>query len=320
MPNLSSPYRAFGIFRNPHVQTIFANIARFPTKVPYRRERLTLPDGDFVDLDWSENGNSELLITLHGLEGSSDRPYIRGVSRYAQLCGLDVLGFNFRGCSGEPNVLLRSYHSGETNDLRQVLAHVKELDRYSKIHLVGFSLGGNVVLKFAGEEGSEIDPIIGKIVSISAPVDLHNCSIELEHWKNWIYMTRFMIGLRQKVRNRREILKQGLIDIKALLNASNFSQFDSLYTAPAHGFRDAIHYWTESSSLPFLSKIKVPTLLLNALDDTFLGNNCYPYSVADENPHLHLETPKHGGHVGFVTRKNKNIYYSDKRAIDFILE
>ncbi|MEL6636267.1 MAG: alpha/beta fold hydrolase [Bacteroidota bacterium] len=305
--------------RNPHIQTIYAGLIRPLPEVAYQRERWETPDGDFLDLDWSRVGGRQLVLVLHGLEGSADRPYSRGIVRVMNEAGWDGLGLNFRGCSGEINRLARAYHSGETEDVRWVLRKIIASGSYERIALVGFSLGGNVTLKYLGEEGSGLASEIVAGVAISVPVDLESCSHELSRWYNYPYLLRFLRSLKASTLEKRALLPEH-IDLDAVLSARDFKEFDDVATAPLHGFKNAVDYWTQSSSKPFLADIRIPTLILNAADDTFLSAACYPREIARRSTFVHLEVPKWGGHVGFVHFDASRHYWSEQRVCRFLRE
>ena len=287
--------------RSGHLQTILPTLFRQVDGVAYRRERLDLDDGDFLDLDWvGTAGGSRVAVVAHGLEGSSDRAYVRGMARELARRGWTVCAWNLRGCSGEPNRLLRSYHSGATEDLDAVVGHVLHLGAEA-VAVVGFSLGGNLTLKWLGEQGEGIDPRVVVGAGVSVPVDLASSSETMEAWSRRIYMLRFMRSLSGKVEAKADQFRADL-DLEAIRAARTFQQFDGLFTAPVHGFDSAEDYWARASSLPGLASIGIPTLLLNALDDPFLGPTCFPAEAARANPNLTLLAPSHGGHVGFMQR------------------
>ncbi len=311
------PFKPPLLLRNCHFQTTYAGLFRPNPAVDYQRERLHTPDGDFLDLDWSKIGARKLVLVLHGLEGSADRPYVRGIVKIMNEAGWDAAGLNFRGCSGEANLVSRAYHSGETEDLDWVLQKIMASGVYEEIALVGFSLGGNVALKYVGERGDKISPIIKKAIGISVPVHLESSCIEISKLENRIYLRRFLATLKEKTLAKRHLLPDH-IDLEAVAQSRDFPQFDGAATAPIHGFSSANDYYSRSSSLQFLPSIKIPTLLLNALDDSFLSKACYPYELAKENPFLYLETPKHGGHVGFVYFKGNGYYWSELRVKAFL--
>ena len=311
-----STYQPHWWLKNPHLQTIYPTIFRPGPKVNYHRERIQTPDRDFLDIDWVKQGSNDLVIALHGLEGSSRSKYIPGMLKAFFNQGWDGLGVNFRGCSGQPNLQPRAYHSGETGDLQLVLDHITTSWNYTRIVLVGFSLGGNVVLKYLGEKGREIHPLISHAVTFSVPVDLSASSTRLDQRENFIYLQRFMRRLRKKVRLKIHQLPAGMNPD----NLKNFRQFDDAITAPLHGFRDAEDYYQRSSSKQFLPNIRVPTLLVNALNDPFLTPECFPYAAAAKSKYFFLETPFHGGHVGFTRINRQNLFWSEKRAFAFVGE
>lgn len=313
-PSYSPP---FG-FCNTHLQTIYPTLFRKVPLVTPRRERISTPDDDFIDLDWSTRTQSKRLVVLtHGLEGHARSHYCQGMARAFQSAGWDALAWNFRGCSGEPNRQIVSYHSGATSELQIVLDHVFANSDYQEIALVGFSLGGNLTLKYLGDLGTNIDSRIRGAVAISVPCDLASSSHQLEHWKNRIYMARFMRSLRAKIKEKAKRFP-GKLKLDGLDKMHTFAEFDDAYTAPIHGFDGAEDYWTQSSCRHVLNQIAVPSLLINALDDPFLSPKCYPQAAATRNPNFHLETPAHGGHLGFVTFKDQGIYWTERRAVAFL--
>ncbi|MBM4327534.1 MAG: alpha/beta fold hydrolase [Deltaproteobacteria bacterium] len=320
MPVVShSSYVPPKLFANAHAQTIFPSLLRRVRGIQYVRERIDTPDGDFVDVDTSKVGAAQAAILLHGLEGDSSRAYMRGMARALNKRGWDALAFNFRGCSGESNRTLRFYHSGETGDLQTVISYVTRTGAYARLALVGFSLGGNVILKYLGERGRELSGQIWKAVVFSVPCDLASCSLKLGEPGNRIYMRRFLRMLRAKVRMKMELMPH-LINDQGYERIKNFKEYDDRYTAPMFGFRDAYDYWEKASSKPLLRKIVVPTLIVNAADDPFLADPCYPEEEARDNPALFLEVPEKGGHVGFVAFNREGEYWSETRALQFLSE
>ncbi len=317
MPLLkNSTYQPPTLLRNGHLNTIYAGAFRRVRGVRYKRERIPTPDGDFIDLDWSVRGSDRLLIVLHGLEGHSNRPYSLGMIRYFKQQGWDGMGMNFRGCSGEPNRLLRSYHVGETGDLHTVLQHVRELDRYRQVALIGFSLGGNIVLKYIGEQGTAIDPLVKKAVALSVPCHVPGANAVFKQWHNRLYMYNFMRSLNAKLQYKAAQFPSKIELPKRL--PRNFDEFDEIFTAPVHGFANAHDYWTRGSSIQWLPSIAIPTLLINAADDSFLSQECFPTEIADAHRYFHLEIPNWGGHCGFVTFNQNGVYWSEERAYQFV--
>ncbi len=315
----NSSFKAPFYFSNRHFQTIYPSLFRKVDGVEYTRERFTLSDGDFIDLDYSKINTDQLVIVLHGLEGASDRPYVKGMVKIFNEHGFDAMGLNFRGCSGESNLLPETYHSGKTDDLDEVIQNLAKEGVYKSVILVGFSLGGNVIMKYVGEQGFNLNSIIKKAVAFSAPIHLETASYELAKWYNSIYMKRFMNNLKEKIKERENIVKD-LVDLPKVYGSRSFLDFDENFTAPIHGFKGAIDYWTQSSSKQFLENIKIPTLLVNAKDDTFLSVACYPISEANRLKNFFFESPKGGGHVGFVQADEKGFYWSERRALAFVLK
>jgi len=316
MPLIPSTFRAPFFLRNGHVQTILPVLLPRRVRTAFTRERLELADGDFLDLDWLRRGAPRLAILAHGLEGSATQTYIRGMAAALAATGWDVLAYNFRGCSGEPNRLPRAYHSGETGDLRAVVA--RAVQDYSTLALVGFSLGGNVILKYLGEAPPHAS--IRTATAICAPIDLAACARQLDqHWTNRIYLRRFIVSLVQKIEAKGELFP-GIVDATAARRMRTFQEFDDRYTGPLHGFRDADDYWTQSSARQFLPNIRVPTLLLQPRNDPFLAPQAYPWPEAEANPHLFLETPDSGGHVGFLDLHRGLQPWSERRTADFLGE
>jgi len=276
----------------------------------YERERLETPDDDFMDLDWARAGHSRVVILLHGLEGSSERPYIRGMARMLNDIGWDAVAVNFRSCSGEPNRQPYSYHSGASHDLSTVIEHVRA--KYSTIAGVGFSLGGNVLLKYLGESGTETP--LSAAVAFSVPCDLKGSSLQLTSFSNKLYMWNFLRLLKKKVSTKAQMFPD-LVDASDFHTITSFREFDDRYTAPLSGFDDAEDYWAKSSSKSFIPDIKIPALLVNAADDPFLSDSCYPVDEAHSNPHFDLEIPTYGGHVAF---QQPGQYWSEQRTIQFL--
>jgi predicted alpha/beta-fold hydrolase len=303
---------------NGHWQTIFPALFRRVPLITRQRERIATPDGDFLDLDWNtDNRSPRLVILSHGLESNSRDPAIQGMARAFHRAGWDVLAWNFRGCSGESNRLLRSYHSGATEDLQTVIDHALANGRYKEIALVGFSLGGNMILKYLGDQGPQIDPRIIGAVAFSVPCDLASSSRQLEKMANRIYMNRFLIRLRRKIREKM-IRFPAHLDDAGLDGMRTFREFDGAYTAPIHGFHSAEDYWSRASSKPVLARIAVPTLLVNAHNDPFLAPPCFPTEAAKINPFFYFEAPRSGGHVGFAASNAQDEYWSESRALQFL--
>jgi predicted alpha/beta-fold hydrolase len=313
----NSTYQCARLLSNGHLQTCLPALIRRVGLVNYRRERIDTADRDFLDLDWAKTGSRRLAVLSHGLEGDSRRHYILGMVKALARRGWDALAWNARGCGGEPNRVLRFTHSGATEDLQTVISHAVSAGGYSRIALIGFSLGGNLTLKYLGERGRGLHPRIKAAVAFSVPCDLQSSSAALASPANRIYMRHFLASLRQKIRALMKMMP-GEIDDHEYERIRTFKDFDDRYTAPIHGFRDAADYWRKSSCKPFLRLIQIPTLLINARNDPFLADPCYPVAEAKESSNLHLEMPASGGHVGFIGFNGGGEYWSEKRAVQFI--
>ncbi len=283
----------------------------------YSRQRLTTPDDDFIDLDISTVGSEKAVLVLHGLGGHAQRAYVKGMIRVFNRKGWDGIGFNFRGCSGETNRQLRFYHSGATDDLETVVKYIRQTFNYKKIALVGFSLGGNVTLKYLGEKGQSLDGLIAGAVTLSVPCHLASSVVVLDSRANYIYRKRFLKILHENIRDKMEKMPD-LIDDANYEEIRTIRAYDNRYTAPIHGFADADDYYARCSSKPLIPRIAVPTLLISAQDDPFLSPECFPFAEAEANPDFSLETPAHGGHVGFVAFNEDNEYWHETRAASFI--
>ncbi|UYZ61446.1 YheT family hydrolase [Hymenobacter weizhouensis] len=306
---------------NGHLQTIVPSLWRTVPEVRYDRERVETDDGDFLDLDWSrlpaEPPTDALGIVSHGLEGDAGRPYVRGMVRALNQAGMDVLAWNYRSCSGEMNRLLRSYHLGDTDDLDFVVRYALGTGRYRRVYLTGFSAGGNVTLKYLGENPARVPREVQRAAVFSVPTDLKSSSYHIARRENRIYLRRFLKSLRAKMRQKAALLP-GQIDLSDLDQLADFPQFDDRFTAPMHGFTSADEYYEHASSGRYLSGIRIPTLLVNAQNDPFLPPSCFPREIAAQSPYVFLETPSEGGHVGFGEGTPDGEYYSERRAVEFL--
>ncbi|TXH25903.1 MAG: alpha/beta fold hydrolase [Cyclobacteriaceae bacterium] len=307
--NYKPPFFLFNAPLEPFFPSQFRNV-KLP---PYQRERITTPDNDFLDLDWLKQDSQKLAIISHGLEGDTSRPYIKGMAKALYDNGYDTLTWNYRGCSGEMNQALRFYHSGATDDLATVVDHASDKG-YREINLIGFSLGGNLTLKYLGEDRNR--PALHKAVTFSVPLDLHTSCMKISEPSNWIYSQRFLRSLRKKVIGKSKIM-QG-IDITLLKEVKTLQQFDDVFTGPIHGFKDAIDYYTQCSSLRVVANIVTPTLIVNAKNDPFLSPTCFPNDLLKNHLFVSLETPERGGHVGFTQFNKNGLYWSEERTLEFL--
>ncbi|MBT8189017.1 MAG: alpha/beta fold hydrolase, partial [Bacteroidia bacterium] len=284
--------------------------------LPFRRVRIETPDDDFLDIDILEGNNKRLAILCHGLEGSSKSHYILGTSGMAIENSWDVAALNYRGCSGEMNRQRRMYHSGATDDLDLVLKHFSP--GYQEIALVGFSLGGNLVLKYCGERPDSLDTSISSVTGISVPCDLAAGCRHIGKSSNFIYEKKFLVSLKEKIRQKEKQFP-GSFDMKHVNSIHKLYDFDDQFTAPIHGFKDAEDYYGQSNCKQFLNDIRIPCKIISALDDPFLPSVSYPFKEADENPSIRFIASKFGGHVGFV-RLGEAYYWNELKTIEFMNE
>ncbi len=283
-----------------HAQTVYAALLARTPRVPLRRERWNTPDGDFVDVDLLEGPPGAPWVQLfHGLEGSSASPYARMLMEHVRRRGWRGSVVHFRGCGGEPNRLARAYHSGDSEEADWTLRRLKERAGAAPLYAAGVSLGGNVLAKWLGERAEAALAVVERAASISAPLDLMAGGDALGRGFGRLYTWHFMRTLRANALERLERFP-GLFDGEAVRRARTLREFDDAVTAPLHGFRDTDDYWTRASAKPWLCRIQVPTLLVNARDDPFLPEAALP-TEREVPAAVKLEFPAQGGHVGFVS-------------------
>jgi uncharacterized protein len=307
----------------PHAQTIGGRYLRPRVGIPVRRERISTPDGDFLDLDLFEppglSPSTPRVLLLHGLEGRATSGY--ALATYAALGrrGIAAVGLNFRGCGGEPNLAERFYHAGETGDPAHLLRWVRERWPDAPLAAIGFSLGGNVLLKLLGELGEGARGMLCAAAAVSVPFDLDAGARHLERGFSRVYARYFVRALRRKLRLK-PAWKEGRVDRRRVRAARTFHQFDDCATAPLHGFRDVAHYYGESSSTRYLPDVRIPTLLLHSRDDPFLPPSAVPEAEVSENSWLRLELTEAGGHVGFITGGTpwRPRLWAEERAANFL--
>lgn len=280
---------------NAHLQTLFPYLLRPLPRIALRRERVDLPDGDFLDLDWTEGESGPIVLVLHGLEGSSKSKYARGLLRAVHRRGWRGVVMNFRGCSGEPNRRPRSYHSGETGDPGFIIRLLRQRHPESPLAVVGYSLGGNVLLKWLAEQGDAAP--IDAAVAVSVPYRLADSANRLLRGFSRIYQQRLVKNLCDSFRRKRERIAMPIDP--PLDRIRTFWDFDTMVTAALHGFRDADHYYSTVSSRQYLKLIRKPVLCIHASDDTFMFPKTVP-EPSELSATVRLELAEHGGHVGFV--------------------
>lgn len=288
-----------------HAQTIYPLLIK-PAPHAYRRERWETPDADFIDLDWNEsapaalqNPKAPLVVLFHGLEGSSSSHYALALMRTLTTLGWGGVVVHFRGCSGEPNRLPRAYHSGDSDEIDWILRRLKQQHTERPLYAAGVSLGGNALLKWLGEREADAAALIDGAAGISAPLDLTVCGHNLARGFNRVYSKHFLDTLKPSSLAMLERFP-GLFDKERVRQARTVYEFDNVVTAPLHGFADADDYWKRASSKPWLQGIRLPTLVLNALNDPFLPAHALPHTN-QVSSWVRLEQPAGGGHVGFVS-------------------
>ena len=312
----TSNYKAPIHLRNGHVSTIIPSLFKKANDPGYERERLELEDGDFLDIDWLKVPDSEKAVVIsHGLEGSSSRYYVINAAKYFHQHGWNVLAWNYRSCSGTMNRNLRLYHHGVTDDLGAIVNHAIN-NNYSNVALLGYSMGGSTTLKYLGEQNTEVNPLIKAAAVFSVPCNLWNSAEMLLKRSNLIYKRRFLNKLKKKVIAKADQYPEDL-DISNIENLNTFHELDTRFTAPLHGFKDAYDFYQTSTCDRVIENIKVPALIVNALNDPLLGQKCYPVELAKSHHYVFLEMPKTGGHVGFPLPGNQHSW-SEIRALEFI--
>ncbi len=310
---------------NPHLQTLYPALLRRPPAIHRTRQRLLTPDGDFIDLDWHGDERDKIVILLHGLAGSSRSGYILGLQQTLKQHGFASVAMNFRGCSGEPNQLARCYHSGETQDIGFVHRTLRQQYPKADLAAVGFSLGGNVLLKWLGEQGGDTGLLAA--VAVSVPLVLSECASKLDQGFSRLYRWHLLDELKRYMDSKQRHLQRigRAEEAKKLMQLGDWSAIDSFWqyddrvVAKLHGFKDVNDYYSKSSSRQFLSHIRVPTLLIQASDDPFMTPAVLP-AACELSPAVQLEIQSHGGHVGFIERPRRfrHDYWLEKRIPAFL--
>jgi uncharacterized protein len=297
----------------PHCQTLWPTFGRKSATIQLIRERIELADGDFIDLDWSNQDARPIVIILHGLEGSADSPYARGMLRIINQCGWRGVVMHFRGCSGEPNRKLRAYHSGETNDIAEIITILRAREPSTPIVALGYSLGGNVLLKWLGESGAQ-NPLTAA-VAVSVPLELGKSADRLQQGFSRVYQWHLLKSLCEKMKTKAHMHDT----LPTSAKFSSIREFDDKLTAPMHGFDSANDYYTLSSSRQFLKTIRIPTLLIQSKDDPFLTPDAIP-ELSELSHSLQMEVTEHGGHVGFVSGNLpwQPEYWLERRIPEFL--
>jgi predicted alpha/beta-fold hydrolase len=324
--NSNDAFRPKLWLRNGHAQTIWRKYAPVPS-VNHRRQRVDLSDGDFIDLDWCEpttldgSNNGTIILLLHGLCGCSQSGYIQSLQYRLGRSGTPSVAMNFRGCSGEANRLARSYHSGVTADLAEVVSALRIQHPTSQFAAAGFSLGANVLLKWLGEVGHESP--VHRAVAVSTPFNLMLCSQSLQQGLSRMYGRFFLRRLVADVENKKLVFQQAgnqeqlelLLACGSLDKLTSLWEFDDRVTAPLHGFADAGDYYEQCSSLGYLADIAVPTLLLQSRDDPIIPPHALPEAQHLGDP-LVQDFSDRGGHVGFASASDR--FWMEDRISNFL--
>jgi len=304
--------------KNCHLQTLLPTLLRSRLKVDYINQALELPDGDFIDLSWTEKpvNDKPIVIVFHGLEGSGNSPYSKGIMREIKKQGWTGLVMHFRGCSGKLNRLARSYHSGETGDAMTLISWLTSEYPGSPLMAIGYSLGGNMLVKLQGELGDK-SPLVAA-VSVCAPLELNECAIRINQGFSRFYQSHLINRLKAKVIHKRTRIDLNLPNEFNIKKIKTFRQFDNHITAPLHGFNGVDDYYMKASSKQYIKHIKKPTLIIQALDDPFMSNKVIP--VENElSEFTRLEISQYGGHVGFVSGSVlKPIFWLEERIIKYL--
>jgi len=311
--------------KNAHLQTLYPALIRKTPVLEVRRERLVTPDHDFIDVDWYAENHQPLVILLHGLSGSSQSSYIVGLQRSLANHGFRSVALNFRGCSGEYNHTARCYHSGETEDIHFLYQTLRLREPNTPMAAIGFSLGGNVLLKWLGEQGCQLSLFAS--VAVSVPLVLNACATRLDQGFSKVYRKHLLDELKHYISEKHRYLKllnkheeaKKLAQLGDLSDINSFWQYDDRVVAKLHGFKNSLDYYQRCSSRQFLKTITVPTLLIQAADDPFMTSAVIP-DIAELSAYVQLEQTPAGGHVGFVAGNNsfKAIFWLDQRIPEFL--
>ena len=322
---INTTFRPAWWLNNAHLQTLYPALVRKISSPKLRRERLITPDNDFIDIDWCGEGKQPLIGLLHGLTGSSQSVYIKGLQHTLLQQGFRSVALNFRGCSGELNYSARCYHSGETEDIHFLYQTLRQREPDTPFAMVGFSLGGNVLLKWLGEQGSQLS--LFAAIAVSVPLVLSNCATKLDNGFSRIYRKNLLSELKSFVKAKQRYLEKlgklqeaGKIEQLGDLTAiKSFWQYDDKVVAKLHGFKNVHDYYQRSSSRQFLKSIAISTLLIQAIDDPFMTEEVLP-GLDELSSSIHLEITRGGGHVGFISGQNpfKPAYWLEQRIPEFL--
>lgn len=327
MKNHRTPFKSAWWLNNGHLQTMFPTLCRKPPHILTERERIQTPDKDFIDIDYYGESQWPLVIILHGLTGSSGSIYVKSLQRALFQKSLRSVALNFRGCSGEPNNTARCYHSGETGDLHYLYQTLRHRLPQTPIAVVGFSLGGNVLLKWLGENGNQLD--LFAAVAVSAPLLLDRCATRLDCGFSKFYRNQLISELKSGLQEKHQHLMQlklseeakKIADLGDISSVKSFWQYDEQVIARLYGFNSAMHYYKKNSARPYLKNIQTPTLLIHANNDPFMTTEVIPQQN-ELSTMVDLEITQGGGHVGFICGDHpfKPQYWLDERIPAFLCQ
>ncbi len=320
-----TPFIPLPKLRNAHAQTLAGAVIprRFKAVAENSEPRYfdTAPGVQVLaHCSWQkERGERPTLVILHGMEGSTESRYMLGTAEKALGAGFNAVRVNTRNCGGTEHLTSTLYHAGLTDDLRQIIAELAERDGLGELYIAGFSLGGNVVLKLAGEYGNAAPHQLKGVIGVSPTIDLNASADAIELRSNIIYNMRFVWSLRTRMRRKARLFPERY-DESRLRGVWSIRKFDDVYTAPHSGFGNVANYYARASSLQFISRIKVPTLIVHAQDDPFIPFESFRHPDIEANPNVVLLAPEQGGHVGFISadREGEDRFWAEVMAVEFV--
>ncbi len=315
MPIVNSKYKTAKFFRNGHIQTLLPYVIRTRPRLKTEKKSLQTRDGDQISYFHFANQSKKLVLITHGLEGRGDDKYILHMAKIFGEAGFDVLTWNMRTCGGEMNKTQKFYNALDYDDLDLLVSKFE--DSYEEINLIGISLGGSVTGNYVSRNASNLSAKVKKACLLSTPLHLESSRVNLEtRVSKILYQGNFLYSMKSKVKEKVQTFDIP-INLEQVKKAKFISEIDHLVIAPLYGYKDGEDYREKASCLPHLSKVKIPVLILNALDDPFLGDESYPYELAKSNELIFLETPKHGGHIGFIKSFKDNIYHHEQSILNW---
>lgn len=316
---MDQSYQPAWPFTNGWFNTIATNFWRSTGRpVAYQRSFVPTHDADTLAIDTAAAGSSWALLMVHGLEGNSYSAYMQGMARAAHAIGADAISINLRGCGGHQPTQPATYHSGKTEDLAAVVEHLQQQQTYRRVGLVGFSLGGNLVLKYAGEQGSQLSPFIRAVSAMGMPYDLAQTAEAIDRPRNWLFKQHFLRSLRQRAIRMKVRWPELPYSAEAIRGIRSLWAFDDVFTAPMNGFANASAYYQQCSCKHFLADIAVPAQLVSAQDDPFVPGDSIPRSVIRKQPRISFYSPQRGGHLGFGQWRMSGPLWHEQQARRFM--